>query len=72
MLKKQTMRVDTLERICDTLEITMVDLFEGNLDSTTTLGMLPPTNTNSYADLMGKLDTIIELLKAEKYSTLIH
>jgi hypothetical protein len=42
------------------------------LDSTTTLGMLPPTNTNSYADLMGKLDTIIELLKAEKYSTLIH
>jgi len=68
MLKKQTMRVDTLERICDTLEITMVDLFEGNLDSTTTLGMLPPTNTNSYADLMGKLDTIIELLKAEKYS----
>jgi DNA-binding Xre family transcriptional regulator len=46
MLKKQTMRVDTLERICDTLEITMVDLFEGNLDSTTTLGMLPPTNTN--------------------------
>jgi len=69
MLKKQTMRVDTLERICDTLEITMVDLFEGNLDSTTTLGMLPPTNTNSYADLMGKLDTIIELLKAEKYSS---
>ena len=68
MLKKQTMRVDTLERICDSLEITMVDLFEGNLDSTTTLGMLPPTNTNSYADLMGKLDTIIELLKAEKYS----
>ena len=72
MLKKQTMRVDTLERICDTLEITMVDLFEGNLDSTTTLGMLPSNNTNSYADLMGKLDTIIELLKAEKYSTLIH
>ena len=68
MLKKQTMRVDTLERICDSLEITMVDLFEWNLDSTTTLGMLPPTNTNSYADLMGKLDTIIELLKAEKYS----
>jgi DNA-binding Xre family transcriptional regulator len=72
MLKKQTMRVDTLERICDTLEITMVDLFEGNLDSTTTLGMIPSTNTNSHADLMGKLDTIIELLKAEKYSTLIH
>jgi len=37
MLKKQTMRVDTLERICDTLEITMVDLFEGNLDATTTI-----------------------------------
>jgi DNA-binding Xre family transcriptional regulator len=68
MLKKQTMRVDTLERICDTLEITMVDLFEGNLDATTTIGLLPSNNTNSYGDLMGKLDTIIELLKAEKYS----
>ena len=68
MLKKQTMRVDTLERICDTLEITMVDLFEGNLDLTTAIGLLPSNNTNSYGDLMGKLDTIIELLKAEKYS----
>lgn len=62
------MRVDTLERICDTLEITMVDLFEGNLDLTTTIGLLPSNNSSSYADLMGKLDTIIELLKAEKYS----
>ncbi len=69
MLKKQTMRVDTLERICDTLEITMVDLFEGNLDSTTAIGLLPSNNTNSYSDLMGKLDTIIELLKTEKYSS---
>jgi hypothetical protein len=68
MLKKQTMRVDTLERICDTLEITMVDLFEGNLEATTKMGLFPSNNTNSYADLMGKLDTIIELLKAEKYS----
>jgi hypothetical protein len=47
----------------------MVDLFEGNLDSTTAIGLLPSNNTNSYSDLMGKLDTIIELLKAEKYSS---
>jgi len=41
---------------------------EGNLDLTTAIGLLPSNNTNSYGDLMGKLDTIIELLKAEKYS----
>lgn len=70
MLKKQTMRVDTLERICDILEITMVDLFDDGMDASNVLGALPATNSGSYNDLMGKLDTIIELLRAEKYSTI--
>jgi DNA-binding Xre family transcriptional regulator len=69
MLKKQTMRVDTLERICETLEITMVDLFDDGVVVSNVIGALPANNTGSYDDLMGKLDTIIELLRAEKYST---
>lgn len=68
MLKKQTMRVDTLERICETLEITMVDLFDDNMDTSNVLGAIPSANSGSYTDLMGKLDTIIELLRAEKYA----
>jgi DNA-binding Xre family transcriptional regulator len=68
MLKKQTMRVDTLERICDTLEITMVDLFDDTMDTSQVLGAIPANNTGSYVDLMTKLDTIIELLRAEKYA----
>ena len=70
MLKKQTMRVDTLERICETLEITMVDLFEGTVDTSNVIGAIPASNTGSYVDLMDKLDTIIELLRAEKYAKL--
>lgn len=70
MLKKQTMRVDTLERICETLEITMVDLFDDNMDTSQVLGAIPSANSGSYTDLMGKLDTIIELLRAEKYATI--
>lgn len=68
MLKKQTMRVDTLERICETLEITMVDLFDDNMDTSHVIGAIPSVNSGSYSDLMGKLDTIIELLRAEKYA----
>ena len=63
------MRVDTLEKICESLEITLVDLFEGNLDATTAIG-LTSVNANSNAELMGKLDTIIELLKADKNANL--
>ena len=70
MLKKQTMRVDTLERICETLEITMVDLFEGTVDISNVIGAIPASNTGSYVDLMDKLDTIIELLRVEKYAKL--
>ncbi len=70
ILKKQTMRVDTLERICDTLEITMIDLFDDGMDASNVIGVLPSTNSGSYNDLIGKLDTIIELLRAEKYSTI--
>jgi DNA-binding Xre family transcriptional regulator len=68
MLKKQTMRVDTLERICDSLEITMVDLFNDNMDVSNVIGALPVTQTASHSDLMDKLDTIIELLRAEQHA----
>ncbi|MBM3938162.1 MAG: helix-turn-helix transcriptional regulator [Sphingomonadales bacterium] len=68
MLKKQTMRVDTLERICETLEITMVDLFEDNMDASHVLGAIQSANPGSYTGLIGKLDTIIELLRVEKYA----
>ena len=68
MLKKQTMRVDTLERICDSLEITMVDLFNDNMDVSNVIGALPATHTASHSDLMDKLDTIIELLRAEQHA----
>ena len=68
MLKKQTMRVDTLERICDSLEINMVDLFNDNMDVSNVIGALPATQTASHSDLMDKLDTIIELLRAEQHA----
>jgi hypothetical protein len=48
----------------------MVDLFDDGMDASNVLGALPATNSGSYNDLMGKLDTIIELLRAEKYSTI--
>jgi len=70
MLKKQTMRVDTLERICETLEITMIDLFDGNMETSHMLGGIPAVNSASHDDLLNKLDTIIDLLRAEKYAKL--
>lgn len=70
MLKKQTMRVDTLERICETLEITMVDLFDDAVETSHMMGAIPSSNSASYGDLMGKLDTIIDLLRVEKYAKL--
>jgi hypothetical protein len=46
----------------------MVDLFDDTMDTSQVLGAIPANNTGSYVDLMTKLDTIIELLRAEKYA----
>jgi hypothetical protein len=48
----------------------MVDLFEGAVDTSNVIGAIPASNTGSYVDLMDKLDTIIELLRVEKYAKL--
>ena len=66
MLKKQTMRVDTLERICATLEITMVDLFSDAPVSTAIGGVSHESLVSANTELMQKLDIIIDLLKSEK------
>jgi DNA-binding Xre family transcriptional regulator len=67
MLKKHTMRVDTLERICATLEITMVDLFADTPVNTAIGGVSHEALASSNTELMQKLDTIIDLLKSEKH-----
>ena len=66
MLKKHTMRVDTLERICATLEITMVELFSDAPASTAIGGVSHESLVSSNTELMQKLDVIIDLLKTDK------
>ena len=61
------MRVDTLERICATLEITMVDLFAETPISTAIGGVSHESLASANSELMQKLDTIIGLLKTEKH-----
>lgn len=71
MLKKQTMRVDTLERICEALEVSPFDLF-GSMDgSTTELNALALAQSSQLSNeraeqLMHKLDIIIDLLRLQK------
>ena len=71
MLKKQTMRVDTLERICEALEVSPFDLF-GSMDgSTTELNALTLAQSSQLSNeraeqLMHKLDIIIDLLRLQK------
>ena len=66
MLKKQTMRVDTLEKICETLGVSMYELFEETGDSI--LSSVVSGNQNSHQkEMLDRLDTIIELLKVEKF-----
>ncbi len=60
------MRVDTLERICATLEITMVDLFADSPANTAVGGVSHDSLVSANTQLMQKLDTIIDLLKSEK------
>lgn len=72
MLKKQSMRVDTMEKICESLGITPSDLFENDdVDALNHSGsgssIIIKAKTNDYNDvLVQKLDTIIELLRLQK------
>lgn len=67
MLKKQSMRVDTLEKICNVLEVNPMDLFigDGNEEELQNLSsVVIRAKESDYNDiLMQKLDTIIDLLR---------
>jgi DNA-binding Xre family transcriptional regulator len=68
MLKKQSMRVDTLEKICDALGVNPLDLFQSEDGDETTLNspssIVIRAKEADYNDaLMQKLDIIIDLLR---------
>ena len=67
MLKKQSMRVDTLEKICNVLEVNPMDLFigDGNEEELQNpSSVVIRAKESDYNDiLMQKLDTIIDLLR---------
>ena len=67
MLKKQSMRVDTLEKICNVLEVNPLDLFigDGNEEELQNpSSVVIRAKESDYNDiLMQKLDTIIDLLR---------
>ncbi|MGC6414435.1 MAG: helix-turn-helix domain-containing protein [Bacteroidia bacterium] len=70
MLKKQSMRVDTLERICDTLGVTPMELFQSeniNEELSSPSSVIIKAKDSDYNDvLIQKLDTIIDLLRVQK------
>lgn len=67
MLKKQTMRVDTLEKICVTLGVNPRDLFENeNGDFNPSAIIIPARISENNDALLQKLDVIIELLRLQK------
>jgi DNA-binding Xre family transcriptional regulator len=66
MLKKQTMRVDTLEKICETLGVSMYELFEDS-DESILSTVASGQQGNHQKEMLDRLDKIIELLKVEKY-----
>ena len=71
MLKKQTMRVDTLERICEALEVSPFDLFDSMEGSSSELNALALAQSSQLSNeraeqLMHKLDIIIDLLRLQK------
>ena len=67
MLKKQTMRVDTLEKICATLGVSPIDLFENENGEYSPSSIVIPARTAENNDLLlQKLDIIIELLRLQK------
>jgi DNA-binding Xre family transcriptional regulator len=68
MLKKQSMRVDTLEKICEALGVNPLDLFlhEGEMDeqSNSPSSIIIKAKEADYNDvLIQKLDIIIDLLR---------
>jgi len=70
MLKKQTMRVDTLERICEALEVSPFELF-GSLDGSVdnpmaTMSQNAQMSNERAEQLLHKLDIIIDLLRLQK------
>ena len=67
MLKNQTMRVDTLEKICVTLGVNPRDLFENENGDFNPSAIIIPARTSENNDaLLQKLDIIIELLRLQK------
>jgi hypothetical protein len=67
MLKKQTMRVDTLEKICVTLGVSPMELFENeNGDINPNAIIIPARSAENNDALLQKLDIIIELLRLQK------
>lgn len=68
MLKKQSMRVDTLEKICEALGVNPLDLFqkddgEDNFDSGPSSIIIKAKEADYNDALMQKLDIIIDLLR---------
>lgn len=67
MLKKHTMRVNTLEKICENLGVSPLDLFENeNGDINQSSIIIPARSPDNNDQLMQKLDIIIELLRLQK------
>ncbi len=66
MLKKQTMRVDTLEKICETLGVSMYELFDDSSESILST-VVSGQQGSHQKEMLDRLDKIIELLKVEKY-----
>jgi len=66
MLKKQTMRVDTMEKICETLGVSMYELFDDSTESILST-VVSGQQGNHQKEMLDRLDKIIELLKVEKY-----
>ena len=67
MLKKQSMRVDTFEKICEALDITPMDLFltegESEAGGSPTSVIIKAREADYNDALMQKLDIIIDLLR---------
>ena len=65
------MRVDTLERICEALEVSPFDLFDSMEGSSSDLNALALAQSSQLSNeraeqLMHKLDIIIDLLRLQK------
>jgi DNA-binding Xre family transcriptional regulator len=68
MLKKQSMRVDTFEKICEALDVNPVELFqregeESDLSSSPSSIIIKAKEADYNDALMQKLDIIIDLLR---------